>query len=93
MQIVESLHFDGLTGPIKFKGADRSGIVEILQMQLDDFVKVGQFKPEQNNISADGLVMDMNTLIWRTSSGTAPGDSLGECKMLRSNVPDSSLSI
>jgi hypothetical protein len=73
MNTLNELQFSGASGPVKFDGAERTGIIIINQHVGDSLHRVGQYLPDKRNAS-DGLQVNNSAIIWLTSSRTRPTD-------------------
>ena len=73
MNITNNLQFVGVSGPVKFDGAERTGIINLNQIWDGSLRVVGQHFPDRANIS-DHLELNESGIVWMTKSGTRPVD-------------------
>lgn len=72
MSYLNTTHFIGVSGPVAFSGADRSGIIDILQFVGNESEIVGQFNPEPNDNVTSRLYLNHSIIHWPT--GYVPPD-------------------
>ena len=60
----------GVSGPVQFRGADRSGIINIHQYIVNRSVPLGQYLPDRNE--SERLKLNVSQIKWMT--GETPLD-------------------
>ena len=81
MYFLNNTHFMGVSGPVQFSGADRTGIIKHNQQIGSLYILIGQFSPDQTNVS-DRLFLNESLVTWLTPDGLRPSDgSPGELGM------------
>ena len=68
MSHLNNTHFQGVSGPVQFQGADRTGIININQHVGNSTVEVGQYHHEMNV----SLQLNMSAIVW--PAGGIPSD-------------------
>ena len=72
MHHLNSTHFVGASGPVQFRGADRSGIINIGQYNGNRSTLIGQYLPDRN--ASDRLVLNTSKIKWL--AGERPVDGI-----------------
>ena len=70
MKHLNKTDFMGVSGPVQFKGADRSGIINIHQYIVNRSVSLGQYLPDRN--ASERLKLNVSLIKWMT--GETPMD-------------------
>ena len=70
MTHLDKTDFMGVSGPVQFQGADRSGIINIHQRTDNDSVLLGQYLPDRN--ASEQLKLNVSRIRWMT--GETPVD-------------------
>ena len=65
-------NFVGVSGPVQFEGADRSGIINIYQFRGNSSILVGQYLPDRN--ISQRTQLNESQILWMT--GKKPTDGL-----------------
>ncbi len=80
MRHLNRTSFMGVSGPVQFRGADRSGIINIHQHFNNESVPLGQYLPDR--AAGDKLQLNGTRIRWMT--GETPEDgSRSECVCVR----------
>ena len=70
MKHLNKTNFMGVSGPVQFRGADRSGIINIHQYLDNVSVPLGQYLPDRN--ANERLKLNLSQIRWMT--GEVPRD-------------------
>jgi len=74
MYFLNNTRFSGASGPVRFAGADRTGIININQFTGNTSHFIGQFSPDvQRNASERMMLLD-RSIRWMTKDGLPPSD-------------------
>ena len=70
MSVLNETHFSGASGPVRFSGADRTGIINIDQHVGNRSRLVGQYVQEKN--ASERFYLNESRVVWM--EGITPSD-------------------
>ena len=74
MHFLNNTQFSGASGPVQFAGADRTGIVSIMQFVGNKSQLVGQFSADVRRNASDRMTLQDSSVLWMTKDGLPPSD-------------------
>ena len=74
MYFLNNTQFSGASGPVEFAGADRTGIINILQFVGNKTRFVGQFSADTHRNASERMTLLEKTIHWMTTDGLPPSD-------------------
>jgi len=74
MYFLNNTQFSGASGPVRFAGADRTGIISISQFIGNRSQFVGQFSADVQRNASDRMMLLDDSIVWMTKDGLPPSD-------------------